>query len=65
MSSLIRRINMFFISVILLMFYLVVIGIVSIIMKIYLVLFPKKESISYWQGFKRPPLDKKYFESEY
>jgi len=65
MRGVIRGMNMFFISVILTAFYLLVIGISSIAMKILQALILKREHSSYWQDFKKNRWDKKYFESEY
>jgi len=65
MKKAVRAINKFFIVIVLVLFYLVVIGFTSVFLKISRLFIRREKPSSYWQKGIGDKIERSYFNSAY
>ena len=65
MKKAVRAINKFFITIVLVLFYVVVIGFTSVFLRVSRLLARRKKSLSYWEKGLGDKIRRDYFKSAY
>lgn len=65
MKKTVKKVNRFFISIVLIIFYFVFIGISNLLLRLFSLASKKEKQDTYWKKFKQEKFDSDYFKSAY